>query len=170
LGDVTQNCYGAGGIGADRRFPVVERRRPQGILYLSLRLHAWQRFRQRAAVPAKPATVAPGQRIWYGFQHTGDRSQILSDLKAAPDNSASFAVYTPAGTATPVGRGSQQTLNRTREDGTVEQNTPYGGDLIWSGSFCSPVTYYVEAKQTGPNSSAITLGITGSSVSAPHTR
>jgi len=121
-------------------------------------------------IPAKPATVSPGQRIWYGIQHTGDRSQILSDLKAAPDNSASFAVYTPAGTATPVGRGSQQTPNRTREDGPVEQNTPYGGDLIWSGSFRSPVTYYVDAKQTGPNSSAITLGITGSGVSAPHTR
>jgi hypothetical protein len=106
-----------------------------------------------------------GQRAWFAFQYSGDGSQILVDLRATPEDSAKFAVYTTGNTATPVGRGSQQIITRVLADGTVEEKPLYGGDLIWSGSFRSPGTYYVTVDQAGPSPSTITLGINGSGVS-----
>jgi|GEM_PF-982174 len=117
-------------------------------------------------VPSSPTTVALGQRIWYGFQYAGDDSPILIDMSAAPGGSANFAVYTPGDTATPVGRGSPQTMTRRQADGTIEETLLYGGDLIWSGSFRSPGVYYVVVEQHGPTGATINLKVTGSGVSA----
>ncbi len=106
-----------------------------------------------------------GQAAWYAFRYAGDGSQILIDLRATPEGSARFAVYTPGDTGTPVGRGSQQTMTRRLADGTVEKTELYGGDLIWSGSFRSAGVYYVAVSQTGASPSTITFGISGSGVS-----
>ncbi len=51
---------------------------------------------QALPLPSESAYLLPaGQRAWYAFQYNGDGSQILIDLRATPDNSANFAVYTP---------------------------------------------------------------------------
>jgi hypothetical protein len=114
--------------------------------------------------------LARGQGVWYAFQYSGDGSPILIQMSEAPRDSAGFAVYTPGDLATPVGRGHRQTITRRRADGTVEETELYGGNLIWSGSFPSPGTYYVSVVQADPNPSTIALKVTGSGVSTPLTR
>ena len=52
---------------------------------------------------------------------------------------------------TPVGRGST--------------NGFYGSDLVWTGSFNTPGTYYAIASQTGANPAAYALQISGDAVS-----
>jgi hypothetical protein len=113
----------------------------------------------------KAYLLAVGQRAWYAFQYSGDGSPILIDVRATPDDSANFAVYTPGDLATPVGRGSQQTTTRQNADGTLDETTLYGGDLVWRGNFRAPGLYYVAVEQSGPNPSTIELGINGSGVS-----
>jgi hypothetical protein len=123
-------------------------------------------------IPSGPATVALGQRVWFGFQYAGDGSQILIRMNATPGGSARFSVWTPSnvrswaagGGENPVGRGSPQTVTRVQADGTVEESSLYGGDLIWSGNFRSPSTYYVVVDQTGPAPATITLEVSGSGV------
>jgi hypothetical protein len=106
-----------------------------------------------------------GHRAWYAFQYNGDGSPVLIDVRATPEDSASFAVYTPGDLTTPVGRGSQQTTTRRSADGSFEEVTLYGGDLVWRGNFRAPGAYYVAVEQTGPNPSTVRLGISGSGVS-----
>ena len=123
---------------------------------------------QALALPSAGSyLLGVGQRAWYAFRYAGDGSQILIDLRATPEDSAGFAVYTPGDLETPVGRGSPQTMSRRLTDGTVEKVELYGGDPIWSGSFGSAGVYYVAVSQAGANLSTITLGISGAGVSAP---
>lgn len=114
-----------------------------------------------ALAPAKGwVPLAVGQRIWYAFQYLGDNSQITIDMAFSPSNSVSFGVWTPqdlknwaAGQGEhPVGRGSANSHVN-------------GGDLVWTGSFFTPGTYYVVVDQTGPAPSNFLLNITGSGVS-----
>ena len=123
---------------------------------------------QALPLPSTGVYLLPvGQRAWYAFRYAGDGSQILIDLRATPEDSAGFAVFTPGDTGTPVGRGSQQTMTRRLAGGTVEKVELYGGDRIWSGSFRSPGVYYVAVDQAGADPSTIKLTITGAGVSAP---
>ncbi len=123
---------------------------------------------QALALPSARSYLLPvGQVAWYVFRYAGDGSQILIDLRATPEDSAGFAVYTPGELGTPVGRGSVQTKSRRLADGTIEKAELYGGDLIWSGSFRAAGDYYVAVSQAGASPSTVTLTITGAGVSAP---
>ena len=123
---------------------------------------------QALALPSTRSYLLPvGQVAWYVFRYAGDGSQILIDLRATPEDSAGFAVYTPGELGTPVGRGSVQTKSRRLADGTIEKVELYGGDLIWSGSFRAAGDYYVAVSQAGASPSTVTLTITGAGVSAP---
>jgi hypothetical protein len=111
-----------------------------------------------------------GQQAWFAFQYNGDGSQILITMSATPEDSAKFAVYPPDNTTTPVGWGARQTTTRRKADGTLEEVTLYGGDLVWSGSFRSPGTCYVRVVQSDPRTSTIQFEVSGSGVSAPPSR
>ncbi len=125
-------------------------------------------------IPSGTVTLALGQRIWYGFQYSGDGSSILIDMSAEPGGSANFGVWTAGDVRNwaagqgeqPTGRGSEQTMTRRLAGGAVEEIKLYGGDLIWSGSFRSAGVYYVVADQAGPSPATINLKVTGSGVSA----
>ncbi len=91
-----------------------------------------------------------GQQAWFAFQYNGDGSQILITMSATPEDSAKFAVYPPDNTTTPVGWGARQTTTRRKADGTLEEVTLYGGDLVWSGSFRSPGTCLREGRSERP--------------------
>jgi hypothetical protein len=113
--------------------------------------------------------LAMGQRVWYAFQSGGDNTEpIQIQLSANPQGSAAFSVWTPdnvrnwqaGNTEEPVGRGTTQIINR----GTDNEQTLYGGDLLWKSVFNTPATYYVVVDQTGPVAGAYRLTITGSDV------
>jgi hypothetical protein len=107
------------------------------------------------------ATEAPSQRIWYAFQYSGDGSQILVRMAVDSSNPASFEVWTAdqilqwvhGDTVTPVGRGSA--------------NDAFGGDLVWSGNFNEPGTYFVIVSNTSLAPEAYDLQITGDAVTQP---
>jgi hypothetical protein len=111
------------------------------------------------SVTGSSQTIQAGRRLWYAFQYSGDKSQILVRMSVWPANSVSFAVWTPtdvqlwprAKKENPVGRGSPNSL--------------YGGDLTWTGSFNLPGTYYVVVDQAGPVAGNFNLQVTGSGVS-----
>ena len=81
-------------------------------------------------------------------------------MQAKPGNGATFSVWTPADVANwaagnkpdPVGHGSADTYVN-------------GGDLVWSGHFNQPGTYYVVVDHAGSVASGILLQVTGSGVS-----
>jgi hypothetical protein len=105
-----------------------------------------------AAAGSTPNNPAPidqwesltvGQQRWYSFQYPGDKSQITLAMVVDPAGTAGFQVLTPAqfqqylqdGTITAVGQGSV--------DNSIN------ADLVWSGNFDIPGTYYVLVSQTG---------------------
>ena len=103
-------------------------------------------------------TEAPSQRTWYDFQYGGDGSQILVRMAVDSSNPASFEVWTAdqiqqwvhGDTVTPVGQGSA--------------NDSFGGDLVWSGNFNEPGTYYVIVSDTSSAPETYDLQITGDAV------
>ena len=100
-------------------------------------------------------TTNPGTSTWYAFQYLGDGSQRLIDMKVYPSTAASFAVWTKQDLqyiGTPVGIGSANPNN--------------ANDLLWSGSFNVPGTYYVVVAQSGAG--GYNLTIAGSGVSFSH--
>ena len=110
-------------------------------------------------VPTTAQTLSVGQRVWYGFQYAGDKSQIIVDMKATPGGSANFAVWTPSdvknwqntGKQTPTGRGSENKL--------------FGGDLEWTGNFTDAGPYYIVVDQAGGSPADIALKVSGTGVS-----
>jgi hypothetical protein len=82
-------------------------------------------------------------------------------MAVSPSNSATFSVWTPENVRewaagekpNPVGRGVK--------------NDQFGGDLIWSGSFKFPGTYYVLVEQTGGTAGSYKLDVSGKGVSFP---
>jgi hypothetical protein len=104
------------------------------------------------------AAEAPSQRTWYDFQYGGDGSQILIRMGVDSSNPASFEIWTAdqilqwlhGDIVTPVGRGSA--------------NDTFGGDLVWSGNFNEPGTYYVIVSNTSSAPEPYDLQITGDAV------
>ena len=114
-----------------------------------------------AFTPQGWITLAPGKTTWYSFQYPGGSSagigpQVTIDMFTYPSTAASYAVWTPQGiqamlagqSASPVGLGA---LNPNRAN-----------DIIWSGSFFTPGTYYVQVSQL--QNGGYNLQITGSGV------
>lgn len=97
--------------------------------------------------------LAVGQTTWYAFSYPGDGSSVTVRMSLGQSDSAAFAVWTPEAlaraaqddTVQPVGRGSASDL--------------FGGDLVWTGNFNTPGTYYVVVTQTGsaPANYALTI-------------
>ncbi len=110
-------------------------------------------------------TTTPGATTWYAFQYPGDGSQVTIHMAVYPSSAASYAVWTPqdllssqagwtiSGSTSPVGLGSPNPNN--------------GNDIVWSGSFITPGTYYVVVSQ-GSTPGGYNLQITGSGVSFGH--
>jgi len=105
--------------------------------------------------------IAVGQRVWYAFDYTGDKSPILVRMPASPKSALAFSVWTQAqvdawassGKENPVGRGSP--------------NAALGNDLSWTGSFNIRGTYYVRVEQKGTAPGSYDLQISGKSVYFP---
>jgi hypothetical protein len=97
--------------------------------------------------------LAAGQWTWYAFQYAGDGSQVRVRLAVDPASPATFSVWTPAnvarwvqdGTIVPIGRGSA--------------NRFFGDDLIWTGHFNTPGTYYVVVENANATPSNYLLTI-----------
>jgi TolB protein len=119
-----------------------------------------------ALVPTSEwAPLDPKESLWYAFWYAGDDSQITVRLQMEPDDSATFAVWTPdqiwhwglGEYVEPVGRGSAD----PRAEGT----------LLWSGSFPTSGTYYVVVEHSGrhPGTGFYLFAVegTGVSMSAP---
>jgi len=102
-----------------------------------------------------------GQQVWYAFNYDGGDTAILVRMGVSPSNSAGFSVWTPENVRqwvagekpTPVGSGVK--------------NDMFGGDLVWTGSFMFPGTYYVVVEQTGGIAGSYKLDISGKGVSFP---
>jgi hypothetical protein len=104
--------------------------------------------------------LAVGQQIWYDFNYTGDGSQVLVDLAVSPNNAARFAVWTPATLAT------RAAGNVPKPVGVGSSDSYVNGDLVWTGAFNEPGTYYIVVDQTGPVAGGVLLTVIGSGVSA----
>ncbi|MCX6032640.1 MAG: hypothetical protein NT169_25555 [Chloroflexi bacterium] len=97
--------------------------------------------------------LAAGQWAWYAFQYAGDGSQVMVRMAVDPASPVTFSVWTPAdvaqwaqdGTMNPVGRGSASKV--------------YGDDLIWTGHFNTPGTYYVVVENANATPSNYLLTI-----------
>ena len=103
-------------------------------------------------------TIIPGNTTWYAFQYPGGSSagtgpRVTIEMFTYPSTAAGYTVWTPqnvqamlAGqSVTPVGLGS---LNPNKAN-----------DILWSGSFIQPGTYYVVVNQIQPG--GYDLQITG---------
>lgn len=105
--------------------------------------------------------LSAGQSPWYAFYYAGDASQITVRVQVEPPTGVTFAVWTPEGIrnwrlgleAEPIGRGSP------------DPNA--AGNLVWSGSFNVPGTYYVAVEHAGsqPGPSYYLLEIDGDGIS-----
>jgi hypothetical protein len=119
-----------------------------------------------------------GGQDWYAFTTAGadgnnDPSHVLIILRAVPNGSATFRVWTAEGlkekaTEDPghpvyaMGEGTRleykdgsQTLDR------------YGGDLVWHNGFEVGGTFYVQVGQAGSQASDYKLTISGDNISFP---
>lgn len=110
------------------------------------------------ALPDGWQTVESGQRIWYAFDYSGDKSDILVRLSASPAGSAAFAIWSLTDVdrwsrgyaAVPTGHGSS--------------NAYYGGDLVWAGSSGFPGTWYVVVEPSASAQTWFSLKVSGSGV------
>jgi hypothetical protein len=105
--------------------------------------------------------LAVGQQDWYAFNYDGGDTAVLVRMGVSPSGSAGFSVWTPENVRqwvagekpTPIGRGAK---------GDV-----FGDDLVWTGSFKFPGTYYVLVEQTGRAPGFYALSVSGKGVSFP---
>jgi len=105
--------------------------------------------------------LAVGQQDWYAFNYDGGDTAVLVRMGVSPSGSAGFSVWTPENVRqwvagekpTPIGRGAKGDM--------------FGDDLVWSGSFKFPGTYYVRVEQTGPTPGFYALNVSGKGVSFP---
>jgi hypothetical protein len=111
-------------------------------------------------------TLGAKEGHWYvinvpGADADGYMPQVTVELKAIPPGSANFCIWTPEGlriwktgaqdeTTLPVGRSSALALSAQE----VAQKS------LWSGKFNIGGSYYICARQTGPNPSTYKLDVT----------
>jgi hypothetical protein len=119
-----------------------------------------------------------GQQHWYVFHTDGLRandtpSNVMVQLQANPQGSATFYVWTPAelsqmryqNPSNPVKPVGQGTVNSYQQNGqTVDR---FGGALVWAENARIGNTYYVEVTTTGNQDSSYTLSVTGDAISYP---
>ena len=136
------------------------------------------------SAPSGWITTVAGTSTWYAFQYAGDKSQIVIDMQVYPANAASFTVWTPQSfptgqlgqVAIPVGAGSPKAIPDNPNALACRPGAGFGffpcrpnlgnaNDLIWSGSFNFPGTYYVIVDQSGLPG-GYNLTITGTGVAA----
>ncbi len=132
------------------------------------------------SAPSGWISTVVGTRTWYAFHYAGDQSQVAIEMQVYPESSASFTVWTPqnlqalqAGqTVSPVGSGSANPFTHNHNQfpcvpgfGRCLPNLGNANDLLWSGSFYFPGTYYVVVAQSAPPG-GYSLTIIGSGVSA----
>ncbi len=118
------------------------------------------------ALPGDWQPLSPGDSHWYAFDYQGDGSQIQVRLEAAPEDGATFALWTPEAIrrwglgleADPIGRGST--------------DPAAGTALVWSGKFTTSGTYYVVVEhQNNPSgTSYYLLEVSGDGVMDPGTK
>jgi hypothetical protein len=105
--------------------------------------------------------LAVGQQDWYAFDYDGGDTAVLVRMGTSPSGSATFTVWTPENVRqwvagekpTPIGSGATSDL--------------FGSDLIWTGSFSFPGTYYIRVEQTGGSPGFYALSVSGKGVSFP---
>ena len=110
-------------------------------------------------------SVLTGDSHWFAFLYAGDSSQIKVRMQVVPEGGAAFEVWTPelierwglGYEVEPIGRGSVDPFS--------------SGDLVWTGNFSTPGTYYVVITHTGDQAAAsyylLAVSGPGVSVSAP---
>jgi hypothetical protein len=102
--------------------------------------------------------IAVGQRIWYAFDYSGDKTQILIRMPASPRSALAFSVWTPAAVDTWARTGKEYPVGRGSPDPGL------GNDLAWSGNFNTRGTYYVRVEQKGTAPGSFDLRISGKGV------
>ena len=104
----------------------------------------------RALDPARPwpcrpswQTLTSGQQTWYTFAYSGDKSEIVVRLSAAPANSASFAVWSRQTWITGSAAEPRLLPDMARPIRALRR------DLVWAGSSGYGGTWYVQVKPAG---------------------
>ncbi|MEA3337199.1 MAG: hypothetical protein U9R25_14935 [Chloroflexota bacterium] len=100
-----------------------------------------------------------GAEHWVEFRYDGDDSVVKVLLDSAPDDAATFSVWTPEQVrlyalgedVDPIGRGAANDYEE--------------GDQFWTGSFNSPGIYYIRVEQCDRMSGDCKLQIEGKGVS-----
>ncbi|HZQ08755.1 MAG TPA: hypothetical protein VFD70_19385 [Anaerolineae bacterium] len=113
-------------------------------------------------------TIAASSPQWYIFNYAGDNSLITVVLVNGLNSGFEFNVYTPEQIADdwfndqPIGRGTAQACGAQ----AFENNTcpPHSNDLIWTGRFPTPGTYYVQLVNMTNQPKSATLTVEGSGV------
>jgi len=105
--------------------------------------------------------LAAGQQVWYAFNYDGGDTAILVRMGVSPSNSATFSVWTPENVR------HWAAGDKPAPIGSGVKNDQFGGDLVWTGSFKFPGTYYVAVEQTGGTAGSYKLDISGKGVSFP---
>ncbi|HZQ10743.1 MAG TPA: hypothetical protein VFD70_29465 [Anaerolineae bacterium] len=113
-------------------------------------------------------TIAASSPQWYTFNYAGDNSLITVVLVNGLNSGFEFNVYTPEQIADdwfndqPIGRGTAQACSAQ----AFENNTcpPHANDLVWTGKFPTPGTYYIQLVNTTNQPKSATLTVEGSGV------
>ena len=101
-----------------------------------------------------------GQQVWYTFNYDGGDTAILVRMGVSPSNSTTFSVWTAPENVRKWAAGE-----KPAPIGSGVKNDQFGGDLIWTGSFKFPGTYYVLVEQTGRTAGSYMLDVSGKGVS-----
>jgi hypothetical protein len=104
-------------------------------------------------------TLQPGASLWYGFQYTGDKSQIQVILNDQGQSGLALGVWTPARIAQMEAGQSVKPIGY----GSPNKDVP-AADLFWAGNFDIAAPYYVQVENNSSNSIAYSLSVTGSGV------
>ncbi len=121
-----------------------------------------------ALIDNQPHIIPAGTSVWYSFNYVGDKSQILLSLVNGAASGLQFNVWTPARIGdwwneTPIGRGAAQNINC--DTGVVEEKGACkSNDLIWTGNFDIPGTYYIQVTNPAANAMSGQLMIQGTGV------
>ncbi len=105
-----------------------------------------------AYIDSQTHPIAANTTLWYRFDYAGDLSQITITMPNGNASGLAFNVRTPMEISdwwetAPVGRGSAK-----------------GDDLLWTGNFNAPGTYYVEVINNNASGMGFQLNIQGSGV------
>jgi len=119
-----------------------------------------------------------GGQDWYAFTTAGadgnnDPSHVLIVLRAVPDGSATFKVWTAEGLKQKATEDPGHPVYAMGEGTKIEYQDGsqtvdrYGGDLVWHNGFEVGGTFYVQVGQVGSQASNYLLTITGDNISFP---